>query len=204
MALETTAFYILSAIMLAAALGVVGARNPVHSVLFLILAFFNAAGLFVLAGAELLAMLLLVVYVGAVAVLFLFVVMMLDVDFEQLRAGFSNYLPVAVLVAVGLLIELVLVGLTWKKAGIAPDSLAQPLPRDIATNAEALGHVLYDDYVLLFQASGFILFVAMVGAILLTLRQRANVRRQSVSQQVGRKREASVAMLDVKSGQGID
>jgi NADH-quinone oxidoreductase subunit J len=204
MALETTAFYILSAIMLAAALGVVGARNPVHSVLFLILAFFNAAGLFVLAGAELLAMLLIVVYVGAVAVLFLFVVMMLDIDFARLKSGFSNYLPVAVLVAAGLLIELVLVGLTWNKSSIAPESLAQPLPRDIGTNAEALGHVLYDDYVLLFQVSGFILFVAMVGAILLTLRQRANVRRQSVTAQVGRKREESVAMLDVKSGQGID
>jgi NADH-quinone oxidoreductase subunit J len=199
--LEAIAFYVLSAVAVISALCVVAARNPVHSVLFLILTFFNAAGLFVLLGAEFLAMLLVVVYVGAVAVLFLFVVMMLDVDFVELKQGFLRYMPLGALVGVVLFAELFLIGASWSKPAqihaIAPAGNA-------ATNAEALGQVLYTDYLALFQLSGLVLFVAMIGAVVLTLRHRPGVRRQKVHLQVGRRRSEGVELKDVKSGQGLD
>jgi NADH-quinone oxidoreductase subunit J len=201
---EAAAFYALSAVAILAALMVVGARNPVHSVLFLILTFFTTAGLFVLMGAEFLAMLLVVVYVGAVAVLFLFVVMMLDIDFVELKQGFQDYLPVGLLVAAALFAELVIVG--GAVASMEGDRLiAAPTPKmDAVTNAEAIGRILYTDYIFLFQAAGLVLFVAMIGAIVLTLRHREGVRRQNIAAQVGRRREEAVAMLDVKPGQGLE
>jgi NADH-quinone oxidoreductase subunit J len=202
MPLDAIAFYVFSAIAIASGLGVVSSRNPVHSVLFLILAFFSAAGLFVLLGAEFLAMLLIVVYVGAVAVLFLFVVMMLDIDFAKLKAGFLNYLPVGAIVAAGLLVELVLVGLQWKPGPKAARSILSPTPEGVP-NAQAIGRILYTDYILLFQLAGIVLFIAMVGAIVLTLRRRPGVRKQSVSKQVGRRRDEGVENIDVKPGQGL-
>jgi NADH-quinone oxidoreductase subunit J len=202
MPLDAIAFYVFSAIAIAAGLGVVSSRNPVHSVLFLILAFFSAAGLFVLLGAEFLAMLLIVVYVGAVAVLFLFVVMMLDIDFAKLKAGFLNYLPVGAIVAAGLLVELVLVGLQWKPGEMGARSILSPTPEGVP-NAQAIGRILYTDYILLFQLAGVVLFIAMVGAIVLTLRRRPGVRKQSVSKQVGRRRDEGVENIDVKPGQGL-
>ena len=164
---------------------VIAAKNPVHSVLFLILAFVNAAGLFVLMGAEFLAMILIVVYVGAVAVLFLFVVMMLDVDFAELRQGFLQYLPVGVLVGVVFLAELLLVVGAWVIGPGMPQAIAAPIPADI-TNTEALGRVLYTHYVYFFQAAGLVLLVAMIGAIVLTLRHKPNVKRQNIAEQVAR------------------
>ena len=200
MSLEAIAFYALSIVAVISAFCVVAMRNPVHSVLFLILTFFSAAGLFVLLGAEFLAMLLVVVYVGAVAVLFLFVVMMLDVDFVELKQGFLRYAPLGGLVGIILLAQLVLVGGAWvQPAGthvIAPAN-------DGVTNAQALGRVLYTDYLFLFQLSGLVLFVAMVGAVVLTLRHRTHVKRQDVGAQVGRRRSEGVELLDVKSGQGL-
>ena len=197
---EAIAFWVLAVVACVSALGVVSARNPVHSVLFLILTFFNAAGLFVLLGAEFLAMLLVVVYVGAVAVLFLFVVMMLDVDFVELKQGFLNYLPIAFVVAFLLFGELGLVGLTWLEPAnariIAPAANA-------ATNAQQLGDVLYTTYLVLFQLAGLVLLVAMIGAVVLTLRHRPGVRRQDVGRQVGRTRAQGVELKDVPSGQGI-
>ena len=200
--LAAIAFYVLSAIAVLSAFAVIGARNPVHSVLFLILTFFNAAGLFVLMGAEFLAMLLVVVYVGAVAVLFLFVVMMLDVDFTELKKGFVQYLPAGLLVAGALLFELILVAGAASSAGGAPISLAPSEPSQI-TNAEAIGRVLYTDYLLLFQMAGLILLVAMIGAIVLTLRHRPGVKRQDIAAQVGRRRSEAVELKDVRPGQGI-
>lgn len=202
--IQVAAFYILSAIAVLSAFCVVAARNPVHSVLFLILTFFTAAGLFVLMGAEFLAMLLVVVYVGAVAVLFLFVVMMLDFDFAELKSGFLNYLPFGGLIAVVLFAQLALVGGAWIESRIDPTILASPTPKpDLVSNAEAIGRVLYTDYIFFFQASGIILFVAMIGAIVLTLRHRTGVRRQNVSAQVARTRAGGVAMTDPKPGEGV-
>jgi NADH-quinone oxidoreductase subunit J len=199
-----TAFYILSAIAIASAFCVVAARNPVHSVLFLILTFFTSAGLFVLLGAEFLAMLLIVVYVGAVAVLFLFVVMMLDIDFAELKAGFFTYLPFGGLIALILLGQFTMVGGAWIEKNVAASALAAPTPKpDLVSNAEAIGRILYTDYIFLFQAAGIILFIAMVGAIVLTLRHRDGVRRQNVSAQVARTREQGVEMTDPKPGQGV-
>lgn len=200
--LAAIAFYVLAAIAVVAAFCVISARNPVHSVLFLILTFFSAAGLFVLMGAEFLAMLLVVVYVGAVAVLFLFVVMMLDVDFVELKQGFLNYLPIGALVALALLAEL---GLVASAASGAPGRAAQPLSPESAgvTNAEAIGRVLYTDYLVLFQLAGLILFVAMIGAIVLTLRHRPGVRKQNIAAQVGRRRKEGVELKDVRPGQGL-
>jgi len=200
--LAAIAFYVLAAIAVLSALAVISARNPVHSVLFLILTFFNAAGLFVLLGAEFLAMLLVVVYVGAVAVLFLFVVMMLDVDFTELKKGFVQYLPAGLLVAGALLFELVLVAGAASSAGGAPISLG-PSEASEVTNAEAIGRVLYTDYLLLFQMAGLILLVAMIGAIVLTLRHRPGVKRQNIADQVGRRRSQAVELKDVRPGQGI-
>jgi NADH-quinone oxidoreductase subunit J len=202
MSLAAIAFYALAAIAVMSAVGVISARNPVHSVLFLILAFFTSAGLFVLLGAEFLAMILVVVYVGAVAVLFLFVVMMLDVDFVELKQGFLDYLPVGFLVAVALLVELGLVASAATSASGAPIVLA-PEGVGAVTNAEAIGRVLYTKYLLLFQLAGLVLLVAMIGAIVLTLRKRPGVRKQDIAAQVGRRRRDAVELKDVRPGQGI-
>ncbi len=195
-------FYLFATVCIGAAFMVVAAKNPVHAVLFLILAFFNAAGLFLLLGAEFLAMILVVVYVGAVLVLFLFVVMMLDVDFAELRAGFLKFLPVGAVVGLVLLVELVFILLAWVTA---PDIAAQaPTPAAAQmSNTEALGRILYTRYVYLFQAAGLILLVAMVGAIVLTLHHKRYVRRQSIAEQVGRTREDSVELVEVESGRGL-
>lgn len=205
MSLVSLFFYLFSGVLIASAMMVVASRNPVHAVLFLILAFFNAAGLFLLLGAEFLAMILIVVYVGAVAVLFLFVVMMLDVDFAQLRQGFLQYLPIGALLSAIFFVELALVLGTWT---LAPDALAMrkaaaAMPVD-AMNARALGRVLYTEYVYFFQASGLILLVAMIGAIVLTLRERPGVRRQNVMAQNARSKGEAMALSDPKPGQGVD
>lgn len=200
--LAAIAFYVLAAIVVISAFAVISARNPVHSVLFLILTFFTAAGLFVMLGAELLAMLLVVVYVGAVAVLFLFVVMMLDVDFAELKQGFLSYAPAGALVALVLLLELGLVAGAAMSSGGAPIALTPSQPGGV-TNAEAIGRVLYTDYLLVFQMAGLVLFVAMIGAIVLTLRRRPGVKRQNIAAQVGRKRSEGVELKDVRPGQGL-
>ena len=200
---EAIAFYFFSAILILSAVMVIGARNPVHSVLFLILAFFNAAGLFVLLGAEFLAMILIVVYVGAVLVLFLFVVMMLDVDFAELRQGFLQYLPIGVLVGVVFLAELLLVAGAWVIGPGLPQTISAPIPTTM-TNTEALGRVLYTQYVYYFQAAGLVLLVAMIGAIVLTLRHKPNVKRQNIADQVARTKETAMEVRQVKSGQGIE
>jgi len=198
-------FYLFSAVAIASAVVVVGARNPVHSVLFLILAFFNAAGLFVILGAEFLAMILVVVYVGAVAVLFLFVVMMLDVDFVELRQGFLNYLPAGALVGVVLLAELLIVLGGWAFApAVGSTAAVVPIPSlAIASNTAALGDILYTRYVFFFQAAGLVLLVAMVGAIVLTLRHRPSVKRQSIAAQVARSAATGVEIRKVESGRGL-
>jgi NADH-quinone oxidoreductase subunit J len=205
MILPAIFFYLFAGICIASAVMVIAARNPVHSVLFLILAFVNAAGLFLLMGAEFLAMILIVVYVGAVAVLFLFVVMMLDVDFAELRQGFLQYLPVGALVGCIFLAELILVVGAWTIAAGVPQAITAPIPPpgDI-TNTEALGLVLYTRYVYFFQAAGMVLLVAMVGAIVLTLRHKPNVKRQNIGAQVGRRREESIEIVRVRSGQGLE
>ena len=196
-------FYLFAAVALASAVMVISSRNPVHSVLFLILCFFNAAGLFILMGAEFLAMILVVVYVGAVAVLFLFVVMMLDVDFVELRQGMLNYLPVGAVIGLIVLVELALVLGSWV---IDPASVAaargSPAPAGV-TNTEALGRVLYTDFIYYFQAAGLVLLVAMIGAIVLTLRHKEGVKRQNISDQVARNPATSIEIIKVKSGQGI-
>ena len=196
------AFYMFAAFVIFSGVMVISARNPVHSVLFLILAFFNAAALFVLMGAEFLAMILVVVYVGAVAVLFLFVVMMLDVAFVELREGFLQYLPIGGLVGLILLFELLAIIAGWLIDPGVAGNRAQPVPSGI-TNTEALGRILYTDYIYLFQAAGMVLLVAMVGAIVLTMRQRTGVRRQRIADQVGRRREDSVALHKIQPGSGV-
>ncbi|MEM7022303.1 MAG: NADH-quinone oxidoreductase subunit J [Pseudomonadota bacterium] len=195
-------FYLFSAVAVAAGVMVISARNPVHSVLFLILAFFNAAGLFVLIGAELLAMVLVIVYVGAVAVLFMFVVMMLDINFVRLREGFLQYLPVGGLIGLILLVELVLVGATWTLTPQEQATVAQPTPTDV-TNVEALGDLFYTNYFYLFQAVGCILLVAMVSAITLTLRTRPDTRRQDIGEQVHRDRAQTVELRKITPGGGV-
>jgi NADH-quinone oxidoreductase subunit J len=199
----TVLFYAFAAVLVASALAVITARNPVHAVFFLILAFFNAAGLFVLLGAEYLAMTLVIVYVGAVAVLFLFVVMMLNINFEKFRAGFIHYLPIAIIVAGILFLE---IGSLLYLSSLNPHTLAEAavtIP-DAAkvTNAEAIGQVLYTRYLILFQLSGVILLVAMIGAIVLTLRHRDGVKRQKIGKQLARRRRDSVEVVQVKSGEG--
>jgi NADH-quinone oxidoreductase subunit J len=197
-------FYLFSAVTIASAVMVIGARNPVHSVLFLILAFVNSAGLFVLLGAEFLAMILIVVYVGAVAVLFLFVVMMLDVDFVELRQGFLDYLPVGTLVAIVVLAELVMVFGSWVFAPGVEASVAAPIPAlENVSNTAALGEILYTRYIYFFQAAGMVLLVAMVGAIVLTLHHRPEAKRQSISAQVARNPATSVEVRKVETGKGI-
>src|ERR1700749_3338591 len=202
MALQAIAFYLMAAATIASALAVVSAKNPVHSVLFLIAAFFSAAGLFVLMGAEFLAMLLVVVYVGAVAVLFLFVVMMLDVDFAQFRKGFARYLPIGGGGAGVLLVGMVLVFVAEAHPGASARNDA-PLVPNALTNTEAIGRVLYTDYVYIFQAAGMVLLVAMIGAIVLTLRHRPGVRRQNIARQVARTRKTGLDVVTVKAGEGI-
>jgi NADH-quinone oxidoreductase subunit J len=204
MTAELFVFYLLAAVTVASGVMVISARNPVHSVLFLILAFFNSAGLFVLIGAEFLAMILVVVYVGAVAVLFMFVVMMLDINFLRLQEGFMKFLPVGLLVGVILLAELVLVGGTYVAAGggggatEAPQVAAGPA----VSNTQAIGNLLYTQYFYLFQTAGMILLVAIIGAITLTLRQRP-VRRQDIGRQVNRLRAETVELRKVRSGGGV-
>ena len=200
--LTTIAFYLFAAVLTLSALMVVASRNPVHAVLFLILSFFDAAGLFVLLGAEFLAMILIVVYVGAVAVLFLFVVMMLDVDFAELRQGFLQYLPIGVVVGVVFLAELLLVLGAWVIGPGVPQSVGAPIPGNI-TNTEALGRVLYTNYVYYFQASGLVLLVAMIGAIVLTLRHKPQVKRQVIADQVARTRATAIDVVKVRPGQGL-
>ena len=195
------AFYAFAAVLIASAAMVVTARNPVHSVLFLILAFFNAAALFLIAGAEFLAMILVIVYVGAVAVLFLFVVMMLDVDFTQLRQGFQRYAPLGAVVGGVLFLELAFVLGAWTFAGEAQGLRFSPMPTDGVSNAEALGRILYTDYVYLFQAAGLVLLVAMIGAIVLTLRERPGTRRQDIAAQIARAN--TVNLRSVPSGAGL-
>jgi NADH-quinone oxidoreductase subunit J len=204
MVVQALAFYLFAAVAVASGVMVISARNPVHSVLFLILAFFNAAGLFVLNGAEFLAMILVIVYVGAVAVLFLFVVMMLDINFVELRQGFLQYLPVGALIGLVLLVELVLVLGAWQLpselAGVATSGA--PTPADL-NNTQALGALLYTRYVYAFQAAGLILLVAMIGAIVLTLRSRHGVRRQRITDQIARRREDTLEIVKVRPRQGI-
>ena len=195
------AFYILAAVVTISAVGVIASRNPVHSVLFLILSFFTSAGLLVLIGAEFLAMLLVVVYVGAVAVLFLFVVMMLDVDFAELKQGTLRYWPFALIVGVAFFAEIALVAFTRGDVGMSNFNPA-PGGQDI-TNAEAIGRVMYTDNLLLFQLAGIVLLIAMIGAIVLTLRERPGVRKQNIAKQTARRREDAVEAVDVAPGQGI-
>jgi len=201
--LQGIAFYLLSTVAVVAGLLVVTAKNPVHSVLWLILAFFSSAGLFVLLGAEFLAMLLIVVYVGAVAVLFLFVVMMLDVDFLRLREGFAQYLPLAVIVAGVLLAEMVMISLTVVNRGAAAEAASPMVATADASNVETIGRVLYTDYVYFFQAAGIVLLIAMIGAIVLTLRHKPHIKRQKVADQVGRDAKTAMEVKSVTTGAGV-
>jgi NADH-quinone oxidoreductase subunit J len=195
-------FYLFSAIMIASAFMVIAARNPVHSVLFLILAFVNASGLFLLMGAEFLAMILVVVYVGAVAVLFLFVVMMLDVDFAELKQGFLQYLPIGSVIGIVVAIELLLVMLGFTQSDAALGAGASPIQANMS-NTEALGLVLYTKYVYLFQASGLVLLTAMIGAIVLTLRHKPDVKRQVIADQNARTRADAIEIKKAPSRAGV-
>jgi NADH-quinone oxidoreductase subunit J len=203
MIVQALCFWLFAAITVASAVMVISARNPVHSVLFLILAFFNAAALFVMMGAEFLALILVIVYVGAVAVLFLFVVMMLDINFIELRRGFLQYLPIGALVGLVLLVELVLVFGAWAVAPDVMKAIAAPVPAASVTNTAALGQLLYTRYIYIFQAAGMILLVAMIGAIVLTLRARPDVRKQSIAAQLARRREATLEIVKVRPRQGV-
>jgi NADH-quinone oxidoreductase subunit J len=196
------AFYVFALVAVTAGLLVTVARNPVHSVLWLILAFLSSAGLFVLAGAEFVAMLLVIVYVGAVAVLFLFVVMMLDVDFAELKGEMARYMPIALLVGVVLVMQLGLAYGVWVQHDGAPGLRGAPVPEGVE-NTRALGLLLYDRYFFLFQTAGMILLVAMVGAILLTLRHRKDIKRQDVLAQMYRDPGKAMELRDVKPGQGL-
>jgi NADH-quinone oxidoreductase subunit J len=197
-------FYLFASICVASAVMVISAKNPVHSVLFLILAFVNAAGLFVLMGAEFLAMILVIVYVGAVAVLFLFVVMMLDVDFTALRQGFLDYLPVGVVIGGVFFVEILMMLMVGSGAIGAGKAIVEPIPPLAeVTNTEALGLVLYTRYVYYFEAAGLVLLVAMIGAIVLTLRHKPNVKRQNIADQVARTKATAIKIRKVQPGQGI-
>jgi len=197
--LTIISFYLLATVAIASALMVVAARNPVHSVMFLITTFFSAAGLFILMGAEFLALLLVMVYVGAVAVLFLFVVMMLDVDFVEMKQGMLQYMPYGIFVAVILFLEMFLVGAAYFQEN--PVTVAERASGQ--TNLQAFAEVLYTDYAFYFEAAGFVLLVAMIGAIVLTLRERDGVRTQDVSEQIARTRETGVEHVDIKPGEGL-
>jgi NADH-quinone oxidoreductase subunit J len=202
MILQAIFFYLFAGVCIAAAIMVIVARNPVHSVLLLILAFVNAAGLFMLMGAEFLAMILIVVYVGAVAVLFLFVVMMLDVDFAALRRGLLNYLPIGFVVGAVLLAELLfVVGAMVIEPGV-PKTITAPIAADIS-NTQALGEVLYTRYVYFFEAAGVVLLVAMIGAIVMTLQHKPDVKRQKIAEQLARTRASAIDVVKVRPGQGL-
>ncbi len=202
MILPALFFYLFAGVCVASAVMVIVSRNPVHSVLFLILAFVNAAGLFVLMGAEFLAMILVVVYVGAVAVLFLFVIMMLDVDFAELREGFLEYLPIGLVIGAVFLAELLLVGGGWVIDAGTAKSITAAIPNNVS-NTEALGLVLYTRYIHYFQIAGMVLLVAMVGAIVLTLRHKVSVKRQDINVQNARNPELAMSVRKVASGQGL-
>lgn len=199
--IEALFFYVFSAVLLISAALVISARNPVHAVLFLILAFFNAAGLFVMLGAEFIAMILVIVYVGAVAVLFLFVVMMLDIDFATLRKGMARHAPIGVIVGLVLVAELVWMALAWEAAPGASANAKAIAPQGVG-NTHALGRILYTDFVLMFQMAGLTLLVAMVGAITLTLRQRP-IRRQKIADQIARNPKDVLKIEKVTSGAGV-
>jgi NADH-quinone oxidoreductase subunit J len=204
--IQAAVFYLFAFIVCASGLMVILARNPVHSVLWLILAFFNAAGLFLVIGAEFLAMILVIVYVGAVAVLFLFVVMMLDVDFATMRSGFARYLPFGLLLGLVLAVELILVAGAWAFGDLTVAARAAPAPGPEAglSNTQAIGTILYTDYVFAFQLAGMILLTAMVGAIVLTLRHRPGVKRQDVAKQNARTPASAVTMTRPATGAGVD
>lgn len=202
--LEAIFFYLFAFVAVAAAFMVISARNPVHSVLYLILTFFNAAALFLLTGAEFLAMILLIVYVGAVAVLFLFVVMMLEVDFEHLKHGALQYAPIGALVGIILAAELIVVLGGYAFAPDLAAQVAKPMPAIMERhNTAALGDILYTDFIYFFQIAGLILLVAMIGAIVLTLRHKPNVKRQNISEQVARSPATAIEIRKVKTGEGI-
>ena len=200
--IQAFAFYLFATIVIASGVMTIASRNPVHSVLWLILAFFNAAGLMLILGAEFIAMLLVIVYVGAVAVLFLFVVMMLDVDFAQLRAGFAKYLPFGTLLALVLLSEIIFAVAAWNAGGIETGAKAAPVDYDMP-NIQALGTVLYTRYLYIFEAAGLVLLVAMIGAIVLTHRTRRDVRPQNVSKQNQRRPEDAVRIVTQPVGEGV-
>ncbi len=204
--IQAIAFYLFAGVVILSAAMTITARNPVHSVLWLILAFFNAAGLMVLAGAEFIAMLLVIVYVGAVAVLFLFVVMMLDIDFAELRAGFVRYAVFGLAIAVALAAEIVIGTMAWTAGKI--DLAKRIAPTDAAlgqvSNVEAIGLLLYSRYLYLFEAAGFILLVAMVGAIVLTHRQRGGVMKQNVWRQINRRQKDAIRNVNQPVGQGVE
>ena len=202
--IESIAFYTFSAILIISALRVISASNPVHAVLFLVLAFFNGTALFVMLGAELIAMLLAIVYVGAVAVLFLFVVMMLDINFSAMRDKVKAHLPVGLVVAGVLIAEIYLILASWGTSSLAAENLANPVPTDESiTNSHALGMIIYTDYALLFQLAGLILFLAMIGAIVLTHRTRPGVRRQVASDQIKRSVKGTAEVVKVETGKGV-
>lgn len=201
--IATLTFYLFAFVLILSALLVITAKNPVHSVLFLILAFFNAAGLFVLLGAEFVAFILAIVYVGAVAVLFLFVVMMLDISFADLRRDSMQYIPLGLVIGAVLMVEMAVMMFAWQSAETVSANIAAPQPDGIS-NTHALGQVLYTHYVLPFQVSGLVLLVAMIGAIVLTLRVRGGVHRQKISDQVSIRREDVVTIQKVQTGQGIE
>ena len=201
--IQLIAFYLFATIVIASAAMVIFARNPVHSVMWLILAFFNAAGLMLLAGAEFIAMLLVIVYVGAVAVLFLFVVMMLNIDFAELRAGFVRYLPLGALVAIILIAELIFALGAWSAGGVDLAARAAPAVTD-KSNIQQIGELLYTRYIFLFEAAGIILLVAMIGAIVLTHRQRGGVRTQNISKQNQRRPQDATRLVDPGVGQGME
>ncbi len=204
MIIQTLAFYLFSAVTVFAAVMVISSKNPVHSVLFLILAFFNSAGLFVLLGAEFLAMILVVVYVGAVAVLFMFVVMMLDINIAELKHGFLQYLPLGGVVGLILLLELILSLGGFIISSQSQSSIAAPRPNaNEVTNTEAIGNLIYTNYIYFFQAAGLILLVAMIGAIVLTHRSRENVRKQNISDQINRRPQDTIEIKKVTTGSGV-
>jgi NADH-quinone oxidoreductase subunit J len=201
--IQTIAFYLFAAIVIASAAMTISSRNPVHSVLWLILAFFNAAGLMVLCGAEFIAMLLVIVYVGAVAVLFLFVVMMLDIDFAELRAGFARYLPLGLALAAALLAEIVIGVGAWSAGGVNLGNRLAPIDAGVP-NIEAIGRLLYSRYLFVFEGAGLVLLVAMIGAIVLTHRNRGDVHKQNVSRQINRRSKDAIRRVDQPVGQGMD
>ena len=201
--IQTLVFYLFATVVIASGVMTIASRNPVHSVLWLILAFFNAAGLMLLVGAEFIAMLLVIVYVGAVAVLFLFVVMMLNVDFAELRAGFAHYLPFGVLLSLVLLAEMIFALGAWSMGGVEATARAAPIDAAVP-NVQALGEVLYTRYLYIFEAAGLVLLVAMIGAIVLTHRHRGGTRPQKISDQVRRRPEEAVRIVDQPVGQGVE